>query len=222
MQRFGPLQVECSVIFWKHVLAIGFLAHLDKRNRIAARFHIRDLVRGILWRTIDQRNRYHGGQTARVAAGVKKIESHLIFLVVDIRRLMPRIDRRAVGRGLIRIRRMPDEVIEFSIRRSCSQINFANRITAAVPAIRRAVAVTGVGRFRHPNSQIPHRHGRGRELQSFGPTGAVHDGAAWKCKPCAFRGLLNGIFARPVLHEIMPRKGLSPSDADGIDGMSCC
>src|SRR2546428_8117269 len=109
---------------------------------------------------------------------------------------------------------MPDEVIDFSTRRSCPKINSANRITAAVPAIRRAVAVTGVGRFRHPNSQIPHRHGRGRELQSFGPAKAVRNRAAWKRQPRPFRGLLDGIFAGPVLHEIMPRKGLSPSDAD--------
>src|SRR5207245_3570021 len=62
----------------------------------------------------------------------------------------------------------------------------------------------------------------GRELQSFGPTGAVHDGATRKRQPRPFRGLLNGIFARPVLHEIMPRKGLSPSDADRIDRMTRC
>src|SRR3989442_15374121 len=103
-----------------------------------------------------------------------------------------------------------------------SERNLGMRKAAAVPAIRRAVAVTGVGRFRHPNSQIPHRHGRGRELQSFGPTGAIHDGAAWKCKPCAFRGLLDRVFSSPVLHEIMPRIRFSPRNSDGIDGMSCC
>src|SRR2546428_3091249 len=117
---------------------------------------------------------------------------------------------------------MPDEVIDFSTRRSCPKINSANRITAAVPAIRRAVAVAGIGRFRHPNSQIPHRHGRRCELQSLGPTGAVLNRATRKRQPRPFRGLLNGIFARPVLHEIMPRKELSPSDADRIDRMTRC
>src|SRR5207245_10380261 len=117
----------------------------------------------------------------------------------------------------IRITIMPEYVTEISIRRSCYQINFANRITAAVPAIRRAVAVTGVGRFRHPNSQIPHRHGRGRELQSFGPTGAVHDGAAWKCKPCAYRGVLDGIFTGPVVHEILSRSVFAASYAGRSD-----
>src|SRR5207244_739897 len=43
--------------------------------------------------------------------------------------------------------------------------------------------------------RIPHRHGRGRELQSFGPTGAIINHAAGKRQPRAFCGLLDRVFS---------------------------
>src|SRR5438477_2650650 len=84
VQRLRPLQVQRPVVFRKHILSICFLAYFDKRNWISTRFQILNLIGGILRSAVDQRNRYHRAQAARVAAGVKKIKPHLISLVIDI------------------------------------------------------------------------------------------------------------------------------------------
>ena len=76
MNRGCPLQIQRGVIFGKHVLAIGFFAHLDVGDRIASFLQIGNLRRCIVGSVVQHRDRHHGGKSARYTAGEEEIESH--------------------------------------------------------------------------------------------------------------------------------------------------
>ena len=135
MQRRGPLQVERSVIFGQHVLAVRFLPHLHIGDRIISSLEIGDLVGGIFRCAIEHRHRQHRGQPARVAASIEKIKSDLISLIVDVGWFVPRVHGRAIVRSLIRVGCVPDEIIELSLRRGCSQVDFSDDVAGAIAAI---------------------------------------------------------------------------------------
>jgi hypothetical protein len=56
----GPLKIESAVIFRQHIFAVWLLTHLYPSERIAALLDIRDLVGGVLRRSIQQGHRQHG------------------------------------------------------------------------------------------------------------------------------------------------------------------
>ena len=82
MDGSGPLQIRAPVIFGQHVLAIWLLAHLDIRNGIAAFQKVCNLRSGVFRCPIEHRDRNHGGEITRIAAGVEEIEPDLIALVI--------------------------------------------------------------------------------------------------------------------------------------------
>lgn len=104
MNRRGPLQVQSTIVFRQHVLAVGLFSHFYVRDRISSLFQVCDLCRRVFRRTVEHRDRNHCRKIACNAAGVKEIESRLIagFHVVgrnqQIRRLVPRINRGTVRR----------------------------------------------------------------------------------------------------------------------------
>ena len=117
MNRGGELQIQSSVVLRKHVLAVGFLAHLDIGDGIAASFddtrfappHLR------AWNTeratgIDRR------QTARHAAGIKQIETDLVTAGLGhIGFGMPWVDRGADRRRLLAVGNMVQNVVKFAV-----------------------------------------------------------------------------------------------------------
>ena len=76
------------------VLAVGFLAHFDIADRIAALLDISDLRGRIVRRAVQHGHWNHGRQIVGDAAGEEKIEARVLILSVIpyIRRRMPWID----------------------------------------------------------------------------------------------------------------------------------
>ena len=69
----GELQVQSGVVLGQHVLAVGFFAHLDVRDRVTAFLDICHLRRGVLRRTVQ-----HGyGDDGRQAAGDSAVEEQV-------------------------------------------------------------------------------------------------------------------------------------------------
>src|SRR3954464_9832823 len=140
MKRSCKLKIESSVIFGEHVLTIGLLSHLNVGNWIPAFFQIGDLRNGVFGSGIDQGNRNHGRQSARVTAGVEEVESYLLAGGwTKIRGSVPRVDRGTNGSRLILFRRMPNQVIEFTVRRRRSKKELADGIAHPVSFVRRSV-----------------------------------------------------------------------------------
>ena len=59
-------------------------------------------------------------------------------------------------------------------------------------------------------------------MQNRGAARSLGDGATLENNPCAFGGLLDGVFPGPILDKVTAGKGFGPGNADRIDGMEIC
>ena len=108
VKRRRPLQVERPVVLRHHELPVRFLAHFNIGNRVMTILQISNLSRRVFRSVVKQRHRNHRRQPPRDPAVVEQIESNLCLpRARQIGRLMPGIDRRAIGRSLLLIPRVP-------------------------------------------------------------------------------------------------------------------
>jgi hypothetical protein len=86
MERRGPLQIEGTVVFGQHVLAIGFLAHFNVGDRVGTFLEVSHLRRRVFGRAVEHRNGNDGGESARDAAGEEQVEAGLVTRLHAVRR----------------------------------------------------------------------------------------------------------------------------------------
>ena len=72
----GELQIERGVVLRKHVLPIGFFAHLDPRDRIVAFIEVGDFVGRVFGRGVKHRDGDHRWQAAGDAGVEEEVEAH--------------------------------------------------------------------------------------------------------------------------------------------------
>ncbi len=65
---------------------------------------------------------------------------------------MPRVDRGAVRHRLFRTGFMPNGIMKLALFIGTANVQFANGVSDAIAPVRCSVAVTGIGRFRHPDA----------------------------------------------------------------------
>ncbi len=139
---------------------------------------IGNLVRRILGRGIQHRNRNHGGKSASDAAGEEEIESDLVSSrFVHIGGRVPWVNRRRPGHGLIAAGEMCDVVIELAICRERPGVEFIDRVAHTVSLVGGTVGVAGVRRLRHPDAEVSHGDHPGNQLQRDGAALAFGDRA---------------------------------------------
>ena len=222
MDGGGELHVQRCVVFGIHALAIRLLAELHIGDRIAALLEVSDLRRGIFRRAVNHGHGNHGWQAARDAAGEKEIETDLVAaLLVDVSRRVPRVHGRAERVRLPRVRGVLHHILKRAIGRECSRIKLANGIADAVALVSRAMRVAGVGRLRHPDAKVSHRHRQRGQTNRDLSTLAVGHRAAGVRLPDGFGNVAPRIVlaARPELHAVILRVRFGPCDADGVDLM---
>src|SRR5450432_673980 len=101
---------------------------------------IGNLVRCILWRGVQHRNRDHRRKSPGDATGKEEIESNLVSSrFVHVGGCMPRVNRRGPSYGLIAAGEMSNVVIELAIRRERSHMDFIDGVAHAVSLIGRAM-----------------------------------------------------------------------------------
>ena len=201
-------------------LAVGFFAHFDPRDRVAAGLQIRDLGSGILRRAVEHRNRNHRRQSTGVAARVEQIESDLLRECAG-RCRSARARDRSMSRsspfdpGLPyggrdrRTRRVvpacPDRARESRTRRSC--VDRLRRVRRTY-SMTRSSRCEGTGRSlaRHSASQASPCH---RLRQSPGRRGTSPRTPAV--------GRLIGSSPVQYWTSVLPRERLGPGDAHGRD-----
>ena len=113
MQRRGELQIQLGIVLGHGVVAVRLLAHLDVGDGIAPALQVFQFRDRILGRRIDHRDRNHRRQP-RVIPLVKKRSKPTCSPAFSSRSptLVPGVDGGAIGRGLVLVRCMPDEVVE--------------------------------------------------------------------------------------------------------------
>lgn len=132
---------------------------------------------------------------------------------------MPWVYRRRPGDGLFTAGEMCDVVVELAVGREGTDVEFIDRISHAVSLVRGAVTVTGIGRFRHPDTEVAHwDHPRNQLLRGDSALAFGH-GAERKGLPGALHGaVVEGFkFSCPELHQVVFGIGISPGNANGID-----
>ncbi len=139
VQRRRPLQIEGRVILWKHVVAIGLLAHLDEADGVTAPFDIGDLRCAVFRRGVKHGHGNHGGQMVCVATLEEEVEAGLHALRNDARIGVPRIDGRNLRNGLRLIGRVHDKVDELAERIEVSRRNFGDGVANTIAWIGAAV-----------------------------------------------------------------------------------
>src|SRR5579864_578492 len=94
MKRCCPLNVERAIVLGHGMLPVGFLAHLDKGNRISALLDVCDLSSRIFRRAIKHGDRNHRGQVVGESASEEEIEAAVLILSsrVNITFGMPWVD----------------------------------------------------------------------------------------------------------------------------------
>src|ERR1700674_4076231 len=113
MERARPLHIESGVILGQHVLAVGLFTHLDVGDWIVAVLQVSNLGDSVIGSVVQKRDRNHGGQSAGDAAGKEKVKSHLgLARGAEVRRLMPRIDGRAIGSRLLLIGGVAQSIVK--------------------------------------------------------------------------------------------------------------
>src|SRR5580704_4572654 len=112
---------------------------------------------------------------------------------------------------------MEHEVVKFSIGAGRADEQLAYCITQAIPAIGGAVRVAGIRRLSHQNAEVLNVHRSDRKLDHGISAVAVIDDAIWECDPGAERGLLDVVFARPVLDYAAASIWVGPSNPDRVE-----
>ena len=217
VQGLGELDVHGGVIFGNHEVAVGFFAHFDVRDGIAALFKVSEFVGGVFRRAVNHGDGNHGGQAAGVTVGhEEKIEADLFAGVfIQITGLVPGIDGGAIGHGLVLIGSVADEIVELAVGGSGAEINFVDGVAEAVALVGGAVGVASVGGGTHEDANELRGDGDGGELEDGAATFAVGDGAAGEGLPNAGGGFANAVFAGEILDDEIGGVRFGPVDANG-------
>ena len=75
MESGCKFQIERTIVFRRHILAVHFFAHFDIGDRIVTRFKIFDFGSGIVGIVVHHGNRDNRGQALGDAALEKQVES---------------------------------------------------------------------------------------------------------------------------------------------------
>src|ERR1043166_6038293 len=105
---------------------------------------------------------------------------------------MPRVDRRTIGKGLVLVRRMVKQIIEFLTAVKSSQIDFLDGVSETVAAITRSMRVTGIRRLHHENADKSRAHLRCGKLESHRAALAIGNDPGGKIFPFSVPLIIHG------------------------------
>src|SRR5262249_49593684 len=93
MNRHGPLNIECPIVFRQHELAVWFLTHFYEADSISTSFEICDLCGRVVGRAIQHGDRYHCREIVGNSTCKEKIEASVLVVatIAYVVYRMPRI-----------------------------------------------------------------------------------------------------------------------------------
>jgi hypothetical protein len=135
MDCVRELNVKRRVVFRQNILAIAFFSHLYPSDWVPAFFQISNLIRSVLRRAEEDRDRNHRRQIVGNAAGEEKVETGLIAGLIQIRGRVVGIGRGAVGWGLCGIGRVSYKIDEGAVVEEQAGVYLADGIAGSMPQV---------------------------------------------------------------------------------------